>query len=194
MSGNPYGVRRATTADVDPLLDFVLHLLPEERLQPVSPSRVLEMIHRCADQRGAIAGVVDGADGIEATIALFVERMDDTDQEHIRIKWSIVHPEHRQTDHAQNLMKFAKWCCEQLGGRKGYQVPLLYEVLTKGELLGKMKLAQRSLPQVGATFAWGCIPQGQLDQLTTGGGQSKRWQFARRHQPSPILAESRARA
>lgn len=188
---NPFGVRRAVPVDQASLLDFVLPMLSEESLQPVSPSRVLGMVKRATQQDGAIAGIIDGADGIEASIGLLVDRYAYTEQEHVRVTWAFVHPEYRKSEHAQNLMAFAKWACEQLGATRGYNVPLIYELLTRTDLVGKMKLVQRSLPQVGATFAWGCLPVNQLDQLMLSTGREKHYgrgqSFSREFAPSALL-------
>lgn len=167
MTPNPFNVRRAVPADADALFAFLMeHYYRESALQPVSEKKVRANIRRCVEMDRGIAGVIDGEDGIEASIGLAFEEYNYTDESHVEGLWLGVHGDHRNTQHAPNLLKFAKWVWQ------GLDIPMFLEVLTADRLMGKMRLFQRQVPQIGAVFACG-VGEGFYRQRRLGNGKGR---------------------
>ena len=167
MTSNPHGVRKALTADYGRLLQFAATQYQECALQPPSNAKVAEIVRRCVTMDGALAGVIDGEGGIEASVGLTVEQFDYSEERHLRVKWLGVHPHFRRTNHASRLMDFVKWCQENIGS-PNEKLPVFMDILTQDALQAKMHLYLRSVPQVGASFAWGASLQGAFSQSHVG--------------------------
>jgi hypothetical protein len=167
MISNPHGVRKALTADYGRLFQFAAAQYQECALQPPSDARIAEIVRRCVSMDGALAGVIDGPSGIEASVGMTIEQFDYSDARHLRIKWLGVHPHFRRTNHAARLMDFVKWCQENIS-TSGETLPMFMDVLTQGALQAKMHLYLRSAPQVGASFAWGAALQDAYSQSHVG--------------------------
>lgn len=150
---NPYGVRGATQDDAEILLRHVVPIYSEGALQPISTAKIELLVQRCIDRDGAIAGIIDGPDGIEASIGLAVESFEYSDHAHLAGKWLGVAPAFRRVNHASRLIQFAKWASTAMS------VPLHLSITTATELEPKLLLYQRQIPQCGAFFAWGFLPE-----------------------------------
>lgn len=161
----PSLVRRATPEDIDALLLFVPQILAETTLLPVSLAKVETLIERCAlQQSGAIAGIIDGPDGVDAGIGLAFCESETSDVPYLRALWCGLHPSVRkhpgnETDqkahYGRTLFEFARWCHEGLEKAAGHPILLSFDIATRSMLGAKMRLYQRNLQQVGATFAFG---------------------------------------
>ncbi len=110
----------------------------------------------------AIAGIIEGEMGIEASIGIIVDRFDYSDDDHLSVKWLGVAPNYRTSNHGAKLLSFARWFQEGVG------IPLFLELLTVRELQAKMHLYSRTLPQVGAQYSFGGAPEGQFNQGRVG--------------------------
>lgn len=163
---NPYGVRRATPADIDALYLFVPQVLSETTILPLSQTKVEILIERCAYQiGGAVAGIIDGVDGqIDASIGLAFASTDTSDEPYISAVWCGLHPSVRRQPsnpndprghYGRKLFEFAKWCHSGLERAAGKPILMRFDVLTRQFLGPKMGLYQRNLTQVGASFAFG---------------------------------------
>lgn len=161
---NPFKVRRATPDDAAALVNFTLDLYAEEGLQTVSPGKVTALVQRAVNRDGAIAGIIEGETGIEASVGLAIEQYDYSDEKHLKMKWLGVRPAFRKGDRAANLMRFAQWCHEEINKASEHPMPLYLDLLTREALAGKMHLYLRLVPQVGATFACGGVPPDQFNQ------------------------------
>ena len=143
------GVRIANPADGDTLYAHLLNLHGENAIAPLNPVKARVAVQSMVSQRGGISGIIDGEKGIEASIGLFLNQPFYSDAWHLEEVWNFVHPDHRRTTHAKRLLEFGKWCADRL------KVPLFASILTTTRLAPKMRLYQRQLKQVGATFAHG---------------------------------------
>ena len=161
----PARVRRATPDDIDALMLFVPQVLAETTLLPISPIKVERLIERCATrQSGSIAGIIDGADGIDAGIGMAFCESETSDVPFIRAVWCGLHPSVRKhpsspddprAHYGRTLFEFARWCHEGLERAAGHPILLQFDLLTRTMLGAKMGLFQRNLQQVGASFAFG---------------------------------------
>lgn len=165
MSGNPYGVRRATSEDVDALLAFVPLVLSETSLLPLSPEKLERLIERCAAQEsGAIAGIIDGPDGVDASVGLVFTESEVSDTPFVRAVWFGLHPNVRRqpsnpkdarAHYGRRLFEFSCWCHQSLEKVAGHPILMQFDLLSRSALTAKMGLYERNLQQVGAVFAIG---------------------------------------
>lgn len=166
---NPFGVRHARPGDEDQVYDHLMILHSENGLAPVSEAKVRGEI-RCATRgEGNIIGLIDGPprDGkpaIEASIGMRLGTFWYTDKFHWEEMWIFVHPRYRRSNHAQRLIGFAKWCRDEISRQAGEDINLYVGILTLKQVEPKLRLYQRSFPQVGATFAYGVVPEGAFRQ------------------------------
>lgn len=159
MSENPYGIQKATPADADALFPLVMDLYREDSWQTPSEAKIRAVIHRCVHQQGAIAGVVRGEGGIEASVGAAFEQFDYSDDMHIMVKWFGVAPFFRATDRGARLMNYLKWTYETLGAMSPHDnIPVFLPALTATDVQRKLVMFSRRAPQVGALFAYGCHP------------------------------------
>lgn len=166
---NPFNVRRATPADIDALRAVVPAIIAETTLLPPSPTRIEMLIQRCTHQiGGSIAGIIDGAEGVSASIGLCFTQDVASDEPYITAVWCGLAPNARQTDkqiaiddprrhYGRKLFEFAKWCHATLEEKAEQPILMRFDLLTTDKLGPKMGLYQRNLQQVGASFAFGAI-------------------------------------
>ena len=161
-----FGVRRATAADSAVLMDFVPLVLAETSVLPLSDLKIQALVERCAGQiDGAIAGIIDGADGmIDASIGLAFTDCDTSDEMYIKAMWCGLHPsvrklpakaDDRRAHYGRSLFEFAKWAHAALEEKAGHGIMMRFDVETQEALFPKIGLYQRNLTQIGATFALG---------------------------------------
>lgn len=172
MSDNPFGVRRAGPDDIADLLLFVPRVLNENSLLPLSSVKVDRLVERCARcEGGAIAGIIDGPERVDASIGLAFTETDISDEPYLRVVWFGLHPSVRhhpgkehapQAHYGRRLFDFAEWCHGRLERYAERPILLQFDILTRTGLTAKMRLYQRRLEQVGAMFAFG--HQGQFYQ------------------------------
>lgn len=161
MTANFYGVRRATPDDIDALYSFVPMVLQETSVLPLSGVKVEQMIERCChNQGGAIAGIIDGEEGtISASIGMAFTESELSDDPYIFTGWFGIHPALRGDPHknhyGRRLFDFARWCHTALEQANGAPILMRFDLMTTEDLAGKMRLYQRNLTQIGASYALG---------------------------------------
>lgn len=201
-SNQNFGVRRATPADFDALVPLVLELVTKEvAILPVSEQCVVDTLERCIARDGALAGVIEGANGaIEGTIGLTLERFFYSDQDYLEMKWLGVSAAYRKRIDRERpqgsdwmgvptrLLRFGKWAADAM------DVALFLPILTTTDLARKMRLYQRQAPQLGAVFGYGALPDHDyLNQVVHGDSRDgvaglPRSLASGQGQPSPATA------
>jgi hypothetical protein len=177
MSTNPFGVRKATPHDADQLAEIVPLILAETALLPMSTLKVAGIIERCIYQDGALAGVIDGEDGIAASVGLCPVDDPISDHRYIRGVWCGISPKARKAPpktmpvykdprrhYGRQLFSFVRWAHETMSEAAGHPLLFLFEITTVDEMYQKMDLYQRNMPQVGGIFAMGA--QGEFRRQT----------------------------
>jgi len=154
------GVRLARPTDEEAVYQLLLKLYEENALLPMDENKVRAAIRAGTHGQGGIVGVIDGKDGIEASIGMVLSQFWYTKAWHLNELWCFVRPDRRNSTHARRLIEFGKWCADHLSGSEepegaGRRVPLLLGIVTRHRLLPKMRLFQRQAPQVGALFMHG---------------------------------------
>lgn len=143
------GVRIAGPHDEDAIYEFLLGLWDENGMFPLDEGRARQQIRVATEHRGGIIGIIDGPDGIEASIGLFAEPWWYSTDYAIDEKWAFVRPDCRKSPHARNLIEFAKWVSERM------QLPLFMGIITTERTAAKERLYQRQLVRAGGLFLWG---------------------------------------
>ncbi len=142
------GVRMARPEDAEAIFKNLVLAQKDNGVFPMNPRKVTEFIRCAIDRKGAIIGIIDGKNYIEATVGLILQQWWYTDEWSLGERWNFVHPNHRKTTHAKKLIEFSKWCAEELG------VPLEMGVLSNERTEAKVRLYRRQLPCVGAFFMY----------------------------------------
>ena len=153
MIENPSGVVHVA-APSPALRELAATLIRETLFQPPRAGYEDGVIERCANY--GMIGAIEEDDGVAATVGIAPETLPHTDEAHLRVHWLGVHESRRRSDYAKHLIGFVEWCAGLFGD--GETMPLLIPTLTSRELLPKMRLYERRVPQVQALFAFGCSP------------------------------------
>lgn len=142
----PSSVRVITAADEEAVYDLLMLLYAENAMASMSEAKVRGMIRRATEKQGGLIGIIEGPDGVEASIGLILNTWWYSDEWHLEEMWTFVHPDHRKSSHARDLIDFAKWAAEAMS------VPLLMGILTQHKADAKVRLYRSMIPQVGALF------------------------------------------
>lgn len=151
--------------DADDIYDFLLPMHAENAIFPLSETKAREAIHKCTHDKLGIAGIIRGRSGaIEGSIGIVVTSQWYTDAVHLQEIWNYVSPQHRNTKHARTLLEFGQWASDRMTynavqrGVTDAFIPFIFSLITRKRLIAKMRLFQRSAPQVGAIFMWPIAP------------------------------------
>lgn len=153
----PANVRMATKADEDGLLELMMTNVTENAPEFIipSPDRILKQIRAATDRKSAFLGIIDGPDGKPvACINICFAQWWWSEMWYLQETWNYVHPAHRATKHAENLMKFARWCSDDMTRGFGYRVWLIQGVTAKDNLRSKVAFYSRHLNYMGAIFMY----------------------------------------
>lgn len=141
-------VRLATIKDKENLLKLCTMLHSENALFPMDEQLVSDKLDHALTAKGGIIGVIGTAGDLEACIYLELARLWYTRDFHLEEFWSFVRPDKRQSQHAKNLIAFAKKTTEQL------RIPLLIGIVSNHRTEAKCRLYQRQLPKAGEYFLY----------------------------------------
>lgn len=142
---------RVATHDDAPEIERLLHMMHAEGgMFTLEMKAAREMFNRAFDQRGGIIGVIGPPASIEAMIYLLITRQWYTYQHHLEEVFNYVRPDCRKSNHARDLIGFAKNCSDEL------KLPLVIGVLSNMRVVPKVRLYQRLLGYpAGAFFVYG---------------------------------------
>jgi hypothetical protein len=160
----PVIVERATEADTEDLMTFVPLVLAEATLLPLSTTKIEKLVTRCANrQGGAIAGIIRGEDGIDASIGLDVVDSEISDHRYVRALWLGMHPtlqmerpdqKDPRYNYGRRLFEFAKWFHQQLEHGTGSSVLMQFDISTRAGLGQKLGMYERNATPIGQTFGF----------------------------------------
>lgn len=148
----PTTVKCARSTDEEPLMSFLRLMHAENGMAPIDEPKVRGILRRGITRDQGLIGVIRGAERIEGSVGLFAGCWWYTaDQNrHLEDLWCFVHPAHRRSAHAKELLAFSKWAAQELG------IPLLMGVLSNERTAPKVRLYTRQLGQpTGALFVIG---------------------------------------
>lgn len=138
----------AVEGDKEALLDLLRLKHDEDGIGSFDRSKVMLSIERGTVRFRAMIGVVRGRIGIEASIGLFMGSPWDSSDDHLTDRWMFVHPDYRRSEHAKNLLIFAKRAAIELG------FPLVMTTMLNETTANKAKLYERQLPRAGELFVY----------------------------------------
>lgn len=150
-------VRFAGPADEQAILALVLldHAENAAEIAPLDEDRILEHIRAGTEKKGGILGVVDGPDGTPVgTVCLMPYQWWFSKAYCVQEIWNFVHPDHRRSNHAADLIQFTKWVSDEWTRQFGYRVFTLTGVTATKRVREKIRLYRRVLTPVGAFFVY----------------------------------------
>lgn len=156
MSERPKNVRPARPGDEDNLFDLLCLAYKENAPFSMSDKKVRAIIEAATSDKEIIVGVVDAPDGkIAASVGAIFTQWWYTEDFHIDELWNFVHPDHRRSTHAKDLISYMKWVSDMM------DMTLHMGVLTTTRVEAKVRLYGRQMQQTGAFF---------MHNLKSGGG------------------------
>lgn len=156
-TAKPTTVRIASIADEPALVELMLVDLKEnaERVAPISEDRVLAHIQGCTQRKGGVCGVIDGPGGFPVAVVML-----NPYQWWYSTQWywlevtNFVHPDHRKSRYAADLLQFQRWWVDEVSRGFGHQVYLLCGVLTARRVWAKVLMYRRKFAQIGGCFMY----------------------------------------
>jgi hypothetical protein len=166
-TAKPATVRTANVADEQGILALLrIDILENEnssRLAAIDESRLLAFVQHATRDLQAVIGVIDGdgtgdaAGGIVGLVYLTQAQFFWSERWLVQERVMTVHPAHRRSRHAIDLLKFACWFVDDMTARIGARVLLTSTVSTPEEALAKEVLFARHLNRIGSHYLYPSI-------------------------------------
>jgi GNAT superfamily N-acetyltransferase len=142
-------VRIASMDDRDGMLALLDLMHAENGVASLCRPKMESALDRGLRRDRALIGVVGEPNDIRASIGLFLHQWWYSNDWHAEDCWNFVHPQHRKSTHAKELLTFAKKAADDLG------IQLLIGVLSTERTQAKVKLYERFFgPSAGAGFVY----------------------------------------
>jgi GNAT superfamily N-acetyltransferase len=142
-------VRIAISSDRDGMTLLLKKMWEENGVASLSVAKMMTALDRGLARDAAIIGVIEENGTIKGSIGLFISSMWYSDDYHIEDLWNFVHPDHRNSSYARDLLQFAKTASE------GLATKLLIAVLSNYRTKAKVRLYEREFgDSLGAIFYW----------------------------------------
>lgn len=145
----PLEVRMAEPADRQPLWELMIMLHGENGLFSVSPTKVDAMLDRYYNRQGALVGVIGDVGSPVAAIYLEITQAVYSDDYMLCEQFNFVHPDHRRSSYAKQLIAYAKRCSD------GLTLPLMVGILSNKRTEAKMVLYDKWLTRAGGYYIYG---------------------------------------
>lgn len=160
----PDTVRFARPSDEEALYELwmMAHKENGTMFAPVSSERVWAEIHRGTRAKGNIIGVVDTLDGIVATCCLAPRQWWWSELFLYMDLINFVHPDHRKSRWADDLLAFECACADRMTERLGYTVYVMAGVQSLRRQQAKERLFKRHMNRAGGSFIYP-FPPGVAD-------------------------------
>jgi len=163
-------VRLAKYGDEEKMYDTIVQGHADNGLWPLAPMKIVKLIQSAVLANKAaqepVIGIIEGENGeIEAMTCMQLETFWYTDEWHIAELFNWVHPDHRSSRHAQELMEFQRRFSDNMTKLTGKKIALITGVMSIKRLEAKMNLFARKYPQIGALYAYNLdIPEDSFNQ------------------------------
>lgn len=145
-------VRLAQPEDAVDILNLLKMQHDESGVFPWDTELVVNTINRLMlDRSAGVVGVIDGPNQVVATVGLSMTQgaWYTTDTTLYEL-WAFVHPEHRRSTHAKNLISFAKQCADRVSKEWGKPLSYFSVVRMSDETERKQRLYARQTEAKGA--------------------------------------------
>lgn len=146
MTDRPDIVRVAVPADEEEIMRLMHAAFEEQPIFKLNEQKMRDKIKMCVERKGGVIGVIEGLNGLEGYLIAVMGQYWYSDDWHLEELSNFVHPDHRRSTHAKNLIDFAKWFAEQL------HMPLILGILSTQRLEAKTRLYKRQATLCGAVF------------------------------------------
>lgn len=141
-------VRLAQPEDRAKIIELTKELHGENGLFSMSDKKVRAMLDRFYNREGAVIGVIGPVGDPVATIYLGIDQMSYSDDWALVEQWNFVHPEHRKSNYASQLICYAKRLADE------FKLPLLVGILSNSRTEAKARLYERHLHKAGLYFIY----------------------------------------
>ena len=164
MTDRPLNVRTAGPYDHNNLLALMKLAWEEQPISGLNEEKLQNMIRICTGGRRdgepqGFIGVIDGKNGLEGYFLAVLSTWWFGDGWRIEELSNFVHPDHRKSNHAKDLIQFGKWMAESI------ELPLIMGITTGIRLQAKIRLYERHVTPFGALFYHnmnqGCLAEAQ---------------------------------
>jgi hypothetical protein len=157
-TARPDGVRVAVRSD-EPAIEELLAMDAAENAAAVasySAADVQDLIRPCTRETGkGLIGVIDGPDGDPvALVVLGVAKWWWSSAFYLCEQVTFVHPDHRSSRHAQNLVLFARYAADKMTEDMGQRVFLMHGVTATNSADRKVRFLGRFSNYVGSFFIY----------------------------------------
>lgn len=139
----------ATLEDRQPLWELMTMLHGENGLFSISPTKVDQMLDRYYNRERALIGVIGDVGEPVASIYLEITQPVYSEDWILVEQFNFVHPDHRRSTYAKQLVAYAKRCSDEL------KLPLMVGVLSNKRTEAKMVLYDKWLQRAGGYFVYG---------------------------------------
>lgn len=145
---NCENVRLAVPEDVPELMNLMRTACGEDGQHPIDEEKVYAMVRRYLDKGGALIAVIGEVGKPVAYLIMVIDQIwYSTDYQLLELSL-FVHPDHRRSNYAKQLMAFSKQASH------GLDLDLTIGVLSNDRTAAKVRLYQRQFNQVGAFFVY----------------------------------------
>lgn len=142
-------VRTATLADEDGIMALCRANHAENGAHPFNEVHTRSQIRRVlSGQDGGVIGVVGEEGALRACICILLDRVWYSDQHQLLELFNFVHPDHRRSTYAKQLLLFARRCADETG------LDLTIGVLSDTRMEAKVRLYTRVFPKAGEFFVY----------------------------------------
>jgi len=141
-------VRLAQPEDRAKIIELTRDLHGENGLFSMSDKKVRAMLDRFYNREGAVIGVIGPVGNPVATIYLGIDQMSYSDDWALVEQWNFVHPDHRKSNYASQLICYAKRLSDE------FKLPLLVGILSNSRTEAKARLYERHLHKAGFYFIY----------------------------------------
>lgn len=113
----------------------------ENGIFTMNDDKVLSMLNRAFDRQGGILAGIGKKGNLEGLMYLLLSSFWYSTEPHLEELFLYVDPEHRKSRNAVELLKFAKWCAEEMN------MPLFIGIMSDSSTLRKEALYERQLSE-----------------------------------------------
>lgn len=153
----PTDVRMAVPEDRDVILQLIAKLHEENGLLTISIPKITAAVDRYFSRDRVVIAVIGPVGAPVAGIFLEISTLIYSDDHLLVEQFNFVHPDHRRTTFARQLISYAKQVSDQL------HLPLMIGILSNTRTEAKVRLYEQMLDKAGAYFIYG------MDYLTAPG-------------------------
>ena len=120
----------------------------EQAPHALNIDKTMVLMRMALNRQRGIIGVVGTPDDVRSMILLVVDPIWYSDEFQLLELMNFVHPDHRRSTYAKQMIEFAKKCSRELG------LDLTIGVFSNIRTEAKVRLYERQLPKVGAFFCY----------------------------------------